>query len=281
MGGKTVKNVSGYDISKLMVGSLGTLGILCDMTFRLLPLPEKMETLVLSFDTFTGVTRFTDRIFATQLLPAAVEILNYQAFLQLDPKVRPDFNTGAYLIAIALEAYDEAVARMCKAMGSMASECGAIDQQTLGEDQHGRFWLQASNLSLSVTDRFTCVISAKLSYPISEWKRIWESVESILWADHIEHTLWAHAGTGVCQINLLLNDDDRAGINRAIEALDRLLSRCRETDGNLVIQSAPVGLKQRLCVWGQEGPDLVAIKRIKARLDPGGIMSPGRFVGGV
>ena len=53
-GGKTVKNVSGYDISKFMVGSMGSIGILCEMTFKLLPLPEKMETLLVSFDSFSA-----------------------------------------------------------------------------------------------------------------------------------------------------------------------------------------------------------------------------------
>ena len=281
MGGKTVKNVSGYDISKLMVGSIGTLGILCDMTFRLLPLPEKMETLLLSFDTFTDATRFTDRIFDTQLLPAAVEVMNHRAFLYLEPNGLPDCKTGAYVVAIALEAYDEAVARMNREMQAIASECGAIDKLTLKEDKHGRFWLKVSNLALSVAHRFACVITAKLSYPISEWKGICESVESTLLADNIEHTLLAHAGTGVCQINLLLNHGDVVRVDQAIEDLDRLLSRCREAGGNLVIQSAPVDFKQRLRMWGQEGPDLVAIKRVKAHLDPSGIMSPGRFVGGV
>jgi glycolate oxidase FAD binding subunit len=281
MGGKTVKNVSGYDIPKLMVGSIGTLGILCDMTFRLLPLPEKMETLLLSFDTFTGVTCFTDRILNSQLLPAAVEVMNHQAFLYSEPKVRPNFKTGVYVVAIALEAYDEAVARMSEEMQAMASECGATDRQTLKEDQHGRFWLKVSNLALTVRDRFAYVITAKLSYPISEWKGICEFVESILSADHIEHTLMAHAGTGVCQVNLLLNHDDRVKIDQAIEDLDRMLSRCRKIDGNLMIQNAPIELKQRLQMWGQEGTDLIAIKRVKARLDPSGIMSPGRFVGGI
>ena len=136
-------------------------------------------------------------------------------------------------------------------------------------------------MAFSVAQRISCFIKAKQSYPISEWKGICESVESTLLADNIEHTLLAHAGTGVCQINLLLNHGDVVRVDQAIEDLDRLLSRCREAGGNLVIQSAPVDLKQRLRMWGQEGSDLVVIKRVKAHLDPSGIMSPGRFVGGV
>ena len=73
-GGKTVKNVSGYDVSKLAVGSMGSLGILCEMTFRLLPLPEKMETLLISFDSFSGVSAFAERLLETTLLPASLDV---------------------------------------------------------------------------------------------------------------------------------------------------------------------------------------------------------------
>jgi FAD/FMN-containing dehydrogenase len=91
-GGKTVKNVSGYDVSKLMIGSLGSLGILCEMTLRLLPLPEKMETLLFSFDSFSDAGAFAAAILGTKLLPAAVEVVNRATLEHMDsglPAVHP------------------------------------------------------------------------------------------------------------------------------------------------------------------------------------------------
>jgi FAD/FMN-containing dehydrogenase len=69
-GGKTVKNVSGFDISKLMIGSLGSLGIICEITLRLLPLPENMETLVFTFDSFSDAGGFATALLA--ITPLAV-----------------------------------------------------------------------------------------------------------------------------------------------------------------------------------------------------------------
>ncbi len=83
-GGKTVKNVSGFDISKLMIGSLGSLGILCEITLRLLPLPENMETLVFTFDSWSDASGFATALLATKLLPAAVEVCNRAALDQMD-----------------------------------------------------------------------------------------------------------------------------------------------------------------------------------------------------
>jgi FAD/FMN-containing dehydrogenase len=77
-----------------MIGSYGSLGILCEMTIRLLPLPERMETLLLRFGSFSNVSVFVERIFESNLLPAAVELMNnravdnlaFEACLALNPK---------------------------------------------------------------------------------------------------------------------------------------------------------------------------------------------------
>ncbi len=89
-----MKNVSGYDVSKLMIGSLGSLGILCEMTLRLLPLPEKMETLLFSFDSFSDAGAFAGAILGTKLLPAAVEVANKAALENMDIRGALDFSPG-------------------------------------------------------------------------------------------------------------------------------------------------------------------------------------------
>ena len=75
-GGKTVKNVSGYDMSKLLIGSFGTLGILCEMTFKLLPLPEKEATLLIPFTNLDKANDFIHEIVHSQFIPASIETLN-------------------------------------------------------------------------------------------------------------------------------------------------------------------------------------------------------------
>ena len=119
-GGKTVKNVSGYDVSKLMIGSLGSLGILCEMTLRLLPLPEKMETLFFSFDSFSDAGAFAGAILGTKLLPAAVEVANRAAVENMDIRAALDFAPGSYVVMVALEAFQEAVGRMREELLVMA-----------------------------------------------------------------------------------------------------------------------------------------------------------------
>ena len=280
-GGKTVKNVSGYDVSKLMVGSMGTLGILCEMTIRMLPLPEKMETLLVSFANFSDASAFAEGIFETHLLPAAVEIMNAEAYSHLCVDDIPDFGSDGYVAAVALEAFEPAVGRMRTEILDMAREGRAGADAVLEEQDHRSFWLAMSNLSATLDKKFSGLIKAKLNYPLSLGRNIIETGESIFSQANLDYSVQTHAGNGICFTGLLIDHQDTAATDKAVAAMGQLLGRCRKIDGNLVIQSAPTQVKGRLKMWGETGSDFVVMKRLKDRLDPTGIMSPGRFVEGL
>jgi len=278
-GGKTVKNVSGYDISKLMIGSMGSLGILCDMTLRLLPLPEKMETLLISFGSISEASSFTDRIFETKLLPAAFEVMNDLALKNIRTESKDDFQAEEVIVAIALEAFAEAVERMRKEMLDLAEDGGAKTYSVITEGDHLRFWLKVSELAQTAAGQYPGLITARFNYPLSKWNDITRFSSETLSANNIYHTLMTHAGSGVCSINLLLEHDDVSSQQRAVEAAGKLFKNCLEAGGNMVIQEAPAGLKQNLPVWGEPSQDMIVMKRIKEQLDPCGVMSPGRYGG--
>jgi FAD/FMN-containing dehydrogenase len=260
-GGKTVKNVSGYNISKLMVGSAGSLGILCEMTLRLLPLPEAMGTLLFSFGAFADASDFIHRIFDTQLLPAAVEIMNGNAFDKLEHNAFSGFKSDAFVVAVALEAFQEAVDRMRNEIKKMASETNSTGQAVLPETEHGPFWLAVGDLNPATAKNHPDVLTAQLNYSVAAWKEVIEYTQGALAENGIDYTLLAHAGSGVCLINLLINGDDSR--SKAAEAVCNLLKRCRKSDGNLVVRRAPVAMKSELPIWGEAGSDHVIMKRIK------------------
>jgi glycolate oxidase FAD binding subunit len=280
-GGKTVKNVSGYDISKLMVGSMGSLGILCEMTFKLLPLPEKMETLLLFFDSFSEASDLANRIFETTLLPAAVEVMNSTAFANVRMDAIAEVDPNTYVVAVAFEAFQEAVERMVTDIKDMAMAFGAKTNTSINDHTHLRFWLAVSDLDPTLVGKFPGLIKAKLNYRISEWKDIFEFAHKTLAQNGIEHTILAHAGSGICLINLLMDPGSNGLLDTAVEVMGQLLERSRKAGGNMIIQRAPTRVKNRLKVWGDSGSDFVVMKRLKGQLDPSGMMCPGRFVGGL
>lgn len=277
-GGKTVKNVSGYDISKLMVGSFGSLGVLCEMTLRLLPLPEAMETLLLSFDSLAAAQSFARAVLETRLLPAALELGNAAVFRNIPFRgVSGTFDPLGYVVMVALEAFQEAVERMRREMIVVGERFGAQARAVLRDDDHRLFWLAVSDLQASLADRFPNLVSVRLFYPLGEWKGILESMEQILSRNEGQGGFLCHVGTGVCVAHLF-HEQGREHAGAAGGVVRELLAACRKAGGNLNVLRAPVGMKRDLPVWGEPGSDLVVMKRVKQRIDPQGLMSPGRFV---
>lgn len=278
-GGKTVKNVSGYDISKLMIGSYGSLGILCEMTLRLLPLPERMETRLFSFSSFTDASDFVTRIFESNLLPAAVELINSHEVGQLPFPDLFGSAPGGYGVAVALEDFRESVERMKSEMTEMVSGLAHKGETGLEEKEHGNFWAAVSNTDRSLFKRFNGLITAKLSYPLSAWKDLIPFTDQTLSGLGAGHVLQAHAGSGVCRISLLTDNPDKETLEKAIQALGKISKYCSRIGGTLFITRAPADLKKRFSVWAKPDPELLVMKRIKEHLDPSGVMCPAPFMG--
>ncbi|HKI50070.1 MAG TPA: FAD-binding oxidoreductase, partial [Desulfobacteria bacterium] len=210
-GGKTVKNVSGYDVSKLAVGSMGTLGVICEMTFKLLPLPETMKTLLFSFQSFDEASAFANRILDTTLLPAAVEVLTHDAGKALPMLLIQDFLAAPYGVAVALEEFAPAVARMADEMTTMADSLEAANGGTLDDHAHQTFWLAMSQLGRTLRNSYSGLITLKVTCPISEWVNTFNTLEDTFSAADIPYALQAHAGNGVILANLLMDlEDDEA-----------------------------------------------------------------------
>jgi FAD/FMN-containing dehydrogenase len=281
VGGKTVKNVSGYDISKLMIGSMGSLGILCEMTLRLLPLPEKMETMVFTFDSFSDASAFASAVSATKLLPAALEVANKAVLETMAFKGPVDFIAGPYVAMVALEACEEAVKRMGKELEAIAEHFGAKGHTPpIHENMHRFFWFTLGELQSSALRRSPRFVALQLNYPLSAWKALFEFADKTLSQHDLEHTLLCHSGSGVTLVNIL-PDGKRSQESSLTESVAALLGECRKAGGNLVVQRAPTDMKGGLPVWGEPGSDLPLMKRIRAEIDPANLMNPGRFAVGL
>jgi glycolate oxidase FAD binding subunit len=275
-GGKTVKNVSGYDVSKLMIGSMGSLGILCEMTLRLLPLPESMETLVFGFDLFSDAGGFATAVLGTKLLPAAVEVVNRKGLevMELGAALAP--GNGSHFVLIALEAFREAVTRMAEELPGLARKYNVKSHVRIPEEKHRLFWLQVGELQERLAGRDPGLVALQLNYPLSAWKSLYEFAEQKLPHYASEYTLLCHAGSGVNLINFL-SDPRRPGSKGVTDAVRTLTAECRKSGGNVIIQRAPAEAKHSLPVWGEAGPDMLLMKKIREELDPAGLMNPGRF----
>lgn len=279
MGGKTVKNVSGYDICKLMIGSLGTLGVLCEMTLKLLPLPEKTVTFLASFPTLESAAGVVHRIGESPLLPAAVELLNPTAFHLISPQPLPDGEPHA--VAVIVEGFEEAVVRMLSEMDRMSRETGAANTQILRDETHRSFWDAHSNMAEALLRESPGMVSLRLNYPVAKHLETIRLVESLAEDHGVPHALAAHGGNGIARLHLLPRPDDRTTPERISTLAHAVIQHCHALGGNGVVERALPEHKPGLPVWGVPRADELLMKRIKAQMDPAGLFSPGRFLGGI
>jgi glycolate oxidase FAD binding subunit len=137
-GAKVVKNVTGYDMNKLYVGSLGTLGVIVEATFRLYPIPSAERTWVASFPAAAMAGEAVARVMASPIVPSAVELLNDTATVTVNAQSSVTPGLGGVLLAISVASVPEAVDAQIQTVRGMMREAG--DGLVLDGQAHERFW---------------------------------------------------------------------------------------------------------------------------------------------
>ena len=279
-GGKTVKNVSGYDMCKLLIGSYGTLGIICEMTFKLLPLPEKEATLSLSFAKLEEADDFARQVRSSQLIPSSIEILNSIAVQNMKYSM-PMPPNGNYLVAIGLEGVAESIDRQISEMNEIGKKHGVLEAVTLDSEKHQAFWIALRDFSQGLTENYPNLISLKSNFLISKSGEMIGSYEKIARESGIECAFICHAGNGILHSYILAGKNLRSKVESFVELIGMLTSEAVKNEGNLVVESSPLLIKKKVDVWGQSRSDYLVVRRLKEQIDPAGILNIGRFVGGI
>jgi glycolate oxidase FAD binding subunit len=277
-GGRTAKNVSGYDIGKLLIGSLGTLGIISDVTFRFLPLPEKSSTLAVIFSSIEDTHDFSRSMLNSNLYPASIEMLNATAMRELSIDI-PD--NGKYVIAIRAEGVKESVDRQLKDIEEMGKGSNAVEVRYYDEKDHVHFWESLSDFPKLVAESYPHGVACKSNFLISkltEMVKVWEEKAA---KNGLSCALTSRAGNGILSSYILLKDGITEHLDTVVNFLENMTEEAVKRDGNMVIEFAPVALKEKISVWGKSRDDFTIMHGLKKQIDPAGILNPGRFVGGI
>jgi glycolate oxidase FAD binding subunit len=255
-GGKVVKNVAGFDLPKLMVGSLGTLGLITTATFRVHPLPEEEITLLLPGRTAAGVRSLVRGIKEAQLEPISVVAVWREA--------------GRFDVAVRFEGFRAGVAEQRERLtGLVRGEAGSACEP-LDEAAARAFWSRHDEL------RTVAPVRAKLAALPAHIERMAADIlPGLLAALPDPGFLWyATLGLGFLSGSSADAASEAGAILAARERLAGL-------GGTLILQAAPAAIRERVDVWGQPPPALALMRSVKNRLDPQARLSPGRFVGGI
>jgi len=250
-GGKVVKNVAGYDLTKLLIGSLGTLGVIVEATFRLYPIPPTSVTVVSRNVTPTEAAKASQTILTSGLIPSIVD------YFADGPETA---------LAVRFETSPRATHGQAERSLSMLGSA-----EKLEGDPEREFWATLDSITRTGDNDFL----ARLIALPSELPRLLEHAQLLADESHIKLTIRAHAYGHAL---LRLNEPDPGA---ALDLLRYVRAQAESRQSNLVIWRAPAEVREQIDVWGDPGEGLPLMRQIKAQFDPKGTLNPGRFVGGI
>jgi glycolate oxidase FAD binding subunit len=240
-GGMVVKNVAGLDMSKLMIGSFGTLAAIAVVNFKLIPQPPCERTFRFSFAGLEEAVAARDAILKSPLDPAAIDLLNPAAAEAKKP---------AYMLAVRAGGNAAAIARYER-------ELAAMGAQAVPADAEDAFWRMIGDFTPRYLDAHKDGAVVRVSCTLKELRAVMQSIPG---------PAIARAGSGVCY----------AYFKHFGQAAVFAAETAREYSGT-VVEFAPENRKEEMDLWPAPGEDLEVMKRIKHMFDPQLLLNRGRL----
>ncbi len=269
-GGRVVKNVAGYDLNKLYIGSLGTLGIIVEANFKLQPLPANERTLILTFSNAADAMQTVIAILGSLLTPSAIELIDSGAASDMTDFFGLNLPTSGYTVAVNFEGSIASIDRHVNETQLLARKNGALPGDILTGEAQNQFWEV-------IREHTQGLVTCKVAVMVSQMASYLKAIEQVCQLHKLEAAVVAHAGNGILYIELRPGD----ATHRLVEAITELRQHAQEARGSMVVERCPIDLKRRISVWGEPGQDFYLMQRLKQQFDSKGTFVKGRFVGGL
>ena len=274
LGGRTIKDVAGYDLKRLFVGSEGTLGVITEATLRLRPAQPPAATVVATFGDTVAAGRAVTRVVA-DVRPAALELMDHAA-VQAVENVRPmglDAGIAALLLGQSDADGDEAarIAAACEAEG--ATYVAVSD-----DPDEGEALMAARRMAIPCVERLGTVMIEDVGVPVPRIPRLLVAVAEIAARHDTAIPVIGHAGDGNFHPLVTFDAADPDAAARAARAFDEVMEAALALGGTVTGEHGIGTLKASHLVT-QLGPDVLDLsRRIKQALDPQGLLNPGKWV---
>ena len=273
-GGQVVKNVSGYDMARLHVGGLGTLGVIAEVSFKLTPLPQSEATLVAVFDSRESCFQAGLTIFHSDVIPLGLTAYDAEA----DDKADVAPVKGAHLLAVRLGGRPRSLQRSLRECRSLCHVRGATSVEVLDHADAPSVWRKLADFGWD--EATTPLLSARASVLPTALGGMVEAVAAQAASQDARFASVCHLGYGTALLFWFAS-----GPGPATGALTGLANGAREAahaaSGRMTVQRCPPEVKSTLDVWDEIGESLAIMQRLKEQYDPGNVLNPGRFVGGI
>ena len=274
----TTKGVVGYDLTRLIIGSEGTLALITQATLRLTPLPEATRTLRAAYRDIQSAAAAVAALMAQPVTPCALEFMDAAAIAMVRGYAAVDVPaaTGA-LLMIEVDGARAGIEDAAAALAAAARNEGLLEVRHARDAAEVQaLWRTRRALSPALRQVAPKKINEDLVVPVSRLAEFIDGLARLGRETGIRIVNFGHAGNGNIHVNLLMNPDDPAEMARAHACLDAVFSLTLGLGGTLSGEHG-VGLAKRDFVDRElDAPTLAAMVAIKQALDPAGILNPGK-----
>ena len=284
-GGRVVKNVTGYDIHKLMIGALGTLGVITRVNFKTFPMPLATRGFIARFATAENALDMRQRIAQSALTPLTVEILSPRVaeLFASDAATRYEraampanvISNTEWALTTGYAGNEAVLERYAKDLQRIARESGATGVSILAENLSPAWARKREFIPIALASSPATTIVKMSVLPM----RMTDTLASAQKTAERNNLLWAAMarGLGIIYFAILPSDHTEECRQRVATATSTIQQACAKLAGHATIPWAPAEWKTTLQIWGPPRPDFAQMQKVKSVFDPQKILSPGRF----
>ena len=279
-GSKAVKNVVGYDLTQLLVGSEGTLAIITKVTLRLLPKPPANATMLATFAGIRSAVDAVSELIRRRVVPAALELIDSDSLQAIEAHLGGGLvspGTAAALI-VEVDGTDRGVQEDLDRVVEACRSVGAKEvTRARDEAERDRIWSLRRQTSVALKATGLIKINHDVVVPKGRVPELFDAIAEIKQTYRLRVASFGHAGDGNIHVNLLITPGDAAESARAKEAERFLFTRVVALEGSISGEHGIGFAKAPYLPIELSADEIALMKRIKAAFDPNGILNPGKI----
>jgi glycolate oxidase len=279
-GGRTVKNVVGYDLTQLLVGSEGTLAIITEIILRLMPKPQAVATLRACFADVRAAARAVGALVGRRVVPSTLELMDRDSLdtvaAYVGERLAPD-GTGALLL-IEVDGMREAVESEADAVAAACRDAGALEVlRARSDEEREALWRVRRETSYALRTIAPLKLNNDVVVPHGRVPELIDLVERLSEQYKVRIPSFGHAGDGNIHVNVMVDPADPDAMARANQAVAALMAGVVALQGSISGEHG-IGFAKKPYIGLELSDDVIALmKRVKAAFDPHGILNPGKI----
>jgi len=279
LGSKCVKDVAGYSLKDLFVGSEGTLGIITKVLLKLIPRPEAKRTLLATYDSMQAAARTVSKIIENRIIPSTLEFLDRKTCQCVEDFAHVGLPTEAEaIVLIETDGHETVVPAEAEAMARIAEENGALSVERARDEEHAVMLATARRSAFAALARIRpTTILEDVTVPRSRLADMVAFIEETAEKYQLEIATFGHFGDGNVHPTVLTDETNGEEMDRVHRAFSDIFDKTIELDGTITGEHG-VGLAKKPYLDRQFGAASYALLgQVKEALDPGNLLNPGKI----